>query len=295
MSAYEGAAAPARIVAVDDEPVNLLVVEGYLHPHGYDVRTAEDGPSGLALIRSAHPDVVLLDVMMPGMTGLEVCEQLKNDPATAGIPIVLLTALDAKEHRKNGLIVGADEFLMKPIDEAELLARVRAFTARTSIRAPGRTYSDVSADDLESLVLGFADHLELDASQRAVLGSCVHHHEVNRVRIPDHVLLNRDALNQGEAALMRMHTGAQATGDASEVGDILTAHHEHWDGCGRPGKAKGSDIPKLARVLAVADVYATVARSDGPEAGLQQVEREAGQVLDPELAGLFATWMGAAA
>ena len=118
----------ARVLIVDDSVPNLLLMEARLTAEYLDVVTASNGPDALAICASGGCDVVLLDVMMPGMDGLEVCRRLKRDPATFHLPVVMVTALDQPADRNRGLEAGADDFLAKPIDEVALLARVRSLT-----------------------------------------------------------------------------------------------------------------------------------------------------------------------
>ncbi len=118
----------ARILVVDDIEANVRLLEAKLTAEYYDVLTAHDGPTALAIAASEKPDIVLLDVMMPGMDGFQVCRRLKNDPETRHLPVVLVTALDGRGDRIAGLEAGADEFLTKPIDDVMLFARVRSLT-----------------------------------------------------------------------------------------------------------------------------------------------------------------------
>ena len=118
----------ARILVVDDIEANVRLLEAKLAAEYYEVLTAGDGPTALALAAAEQPDIVLLDVMMPGMDGFSVCRRLKDDPATRHIPVVLVTALDGRADRVAGLEAGADEFLTKPIDDMMLFARVRSLT-----------------------------------------------------------------------------------------------------------------------------------------------------------------------
>jgi two-component system cell cycle response regulator len=118
----------ARILVVDDIEANVRLLEAKLTAEYYDVLTAHDGPTALTLAASEQPDIILLDVMMPGMDGFQVCRRLKDDVATRHIPVVLVTALDGRTDRLTGLEAGADEFLTKPIDDMLLLARVRSLT-----------------------------------------------------------------------------------------------------------------------------------------------------------------------
>jgi two-component system, cell cycle response regulator len=118
----------ARILVVDDIEANVRLLEAKLTAEYYEVLTAYDGPTALAIAASEKPDIVLLDVMMPGMDGFQVCRRLKDDPETRHVPVVLVTALDGRGDRIAGLEAGADEFLTKPIDDVMLFARVRSLT-----------------------------------------------------------------------------------------------------------------------------------------------------------------------
>ena len=116
----------AKILVVDDVAMNVKLLADLLAVKGYATCTATSGPQALERIASEHPDLVLLDVMMPGMSGYEVCRAIRADPAHAMLPVVLVTALDPAEERAKGLDAGADDFLSKPVSQAELLARVRS-------------------------------------------------------------------------------------------------------------------------------------------------------------------------
>ncbi len=117
---------PARLLVVDDTPVNLKLLADLLGAKGYGVVTASAGPEALEKIEKERPDLVLLDVMMPGMSGYEVCKKLRENPATAMLPVVMVTALDPSQERVKGIEAGADDFLSKPINQPELLARVKS-------------------------------------------------------------------------------------------------------------------------------------------------------------------------
>lgn len=131
------------VLLIDDEPHNLDMFSNMLGLHGFQTITAENGETGLELARSSAPDVILLDVLMPGIDGLEVCRRLKASPATLYIPVVLITALRGARERTRGVEAGADEFISKPFDNVELITRVRAL-ARTK-----RLYDELRASNRE--------------------------------------------------------------------------------------------------------------------------------------------------
>jgi two-component system cell cycle response regulator len=116
----------ARVLIVDDVPANVRLLQAKLEADYYEVLSASDGHAALQVAADSQPDIILLDVMMPGIDGYEVCRQLKNNPDTSHIPIILITALDGREDRLSGLESGADDFLTKPFDDVILMARLRA-------------------------------------------------------------------------------------------------------------------------------------------------------------------------
>ncbi|MGH8564086.1 MAG: response regulator [Gammaproteobacteria bacterium] len=126
--------APARILVVDDTPANLKLLADLLALQGYAVSTASTGEEALARVAADDPDLVLLDIMMPGMSGYEVCLTIRDDPATALLPVVLCTWLDPNQERIKGIEAGADDFLPKPVNQSELCARVRSLLRVKSLQ-----------------------------------------------------------------------------------------------------------------------------------------------------------------
>src|SRR3954447_24808094 len=141
----------ARVLVVDDLPANLKLLEAKLGAEYFEVLTATNGPDALALCDQGLCDIVLTDVMMPGMDGFEVCRRLKTAPETAHLPVVMITALDQPSDRAKGLEAGADDFLTKPVDVVALLARVRSLVRLKAVTDELRNRAISSRD------LGFAD------------------------------------------------------------------------------------------------------------------------------------------
>lgn len=154
----------ARVLVVDDVPANLKLLEAKLSAEYFDVLTAASGPDALAICERGEPDIVLLDVMMPGMNGFEVCRRLKSAPATAHIPVVIVTALDQPRDRLQGLDAGADDFLTKPLDDAALFARVRSLSRLKAMTDELRNRA------VASRRLGIADPLAAAAAETGLNG-----------------------------------------------------------------------------------------------------------------------------
>jgi len=168
-------ATTARILVVDDEPRNVLLLQDLLESRGYTVWTAADGEQGLTMAQERSPDVVLLDVMMPRLSGFDVCRRLKADPGTAMIPVLLVTSLDAREDRLAGIGAGANDFIIKPIDTSDLLLRVRnavttkrlhdevtgQFRRLQELEAARDTLTHMIVHDLRSPLTGLQAYMDL--------------------------------------------------------------------------------------------------------------------------------------
>nr|WP_250806980.1 PleD family two-component system response regulator [Neorhizobium tomejilense] len=142
----------ARILVVDDIPANVKLLEARLLAEYFDVLTADDGYKALAICDSTHVDLILLDIMMPGIDGFEVCERLKSNPRTAHIPVVMVTALDQPSDRVRGLKAGADDFLTKPVNDLQLISRVKSLvrlkTLSDELRIRADTASNIGLEDM---------------------------------------------------------------------------------------------------------------------------------------------------
>ncbi|HEY0120397.1 MAG TPA: response regulator, partial [Rhizobium sp.] len=151
----------ARILVVDDIPANVKLLEARLLAEYFEVLTAEDGLKALAICDSTQVDLVLLDIMMPGMDGFDVCERLKSDPRTSHIPVVMVTALDQPADRVRGLKAGADDFLTKPVNDLQLISRVKSLlrlkTLSDELRMRNETARNFGIEDLLRLGDGRID------------------------------------------------------------------------------------------------------------------------------------------
>lgn len=152
-----------KVLVIDDETNIIEFIKLGLGYEGFQVESASDGPQGLAAAQRVDPDIVVLDLMLPGMDGLEVCRRLRTNPTTQDVPVLMLTAKDEVRDRVVGLETGADDYLVKPFDFVELLARIRAILRRQRRVRGGES----AADGNESQILQFGD-LRLNMATREV-------------------------------------------------------------------------------------------------------------------------------
>ncbi len=279
------------ILIVDDTPENIDVLRGLLEAD-YKVKVALEGNRALKIANSSNPpDLILLDIMMPGLSGYDVCEQLKDNPLTRRIPVIFVTAMGEVDDESKGFALGAVDYMTKPVSPPIVHARVRTHLAlydqalqledtvqqRTKelndtrmeiIRRLGRAaeYKDnetgmhVIRMSLYSKILARA--AGLDEEQAELLLNAAPMHDVGKIGIADHILSKPGSLNDEEWAVMRKHPefGAEIIGDnASSIlrmaRIVALAHHEKWDGSGYPLGLAGEDIPLAARIVAIADVF----------------------------------------
>jgi putative two-component system response regulator len=268
---------PPTILIADDEEANREYLCTLLAAQGYRTLEAPDGIHALDALRSEHVDLALLDVMMPGKTGFSVCREAKSDPTTRLIPVVLITGLSRSQDRIQGIEGGADDFLSKPVDRAELLARVRSLlrlknftdeleSAETvlcslaiSIEAKD-PYTVGHCDRLSVYAEAMGERLGLTSELRIALrrGGIVH--DLGKVAVPEHILRKPGRLTPEERCIMEEHpvVGERICAPLKSfrhVLPIIRHHHEKLDGSGYPDGLKGSAIPLTARILTTVDIY----------------------------------------
>ena len=266
-----------RILVADDLEPNRNLLAGLLTREGYTVRTAVDGMEALAAIEHERPDLVLTDVLMPHMTGFELCRRLKGNPDTRLIPVVLVTSLKEREDRIEGINAGADDFLSKPVDPHELKARVRSLVRlkrftddldcaesvilSLALTIEARDYrTGGHCERMAAYATAFGVHLDLGDDDLASLHRGGYLHDIGKVGVPDAILLKPGPLDTEEYTVMKRHT---TVGDAlcgelrllRPVRAIVRHHHERYDGSGYPDGLKGDAIPLLAQLTAIVDVY----------------------------------------
>ena len=266
-----------KVLVVDDHAPSRLTAVALLAMEGYEVIEADSGYTAIELVIQRQPDLILLDVMMPGIDGFQVCQLLKQDEHTRLIPVIFITALNDKRSRIQGIEVGADDFLSKPFDRLELAARVKSLVRQKrlnedldhaekvlfSIARAIESRDPNTGDHCERLVtLGeaFAEFLNLSRNQIRNLMWGGYLHDIGKVGIPDVVLLKRGKLNPEEWDIMKKHVLigekiCQPLRSMRGVIPIIRHHHERWDGSGYPDGLKEDEIPYLAQVFQMIDIY----------------------------------------
>lgn len=307
----------SRILVVDDNSDNVMLLREVLRLQGYEVLTASNADEAEGVISQQLPDLILLDVVMPGdRSGFDLCRELKNDPATRLIPIVLITGLTEREDRISGIKTGADDFLTKPFHAEELIARVKSLlrlkeftdeldnaeavlcTLGLSVEARD-PYTEGHCERLARYASELGRHLKLDEESIIALKRGGYLHDLGKVLVPDAILKKGSNLTQEDWVIMKQHPAAgekicRPLRSLRLVLPIIRHHHEMWDGSGYPDGLRGEDIPLLARILQTVDVYDAL-RTSRPykpamshEEAMQTMRDEAAAgIRDPELVEAF--------
>jgi putative two-component system response regulator len=279
-----------KILLVDDEPMNLHLLKGIL-AEDYTPLFATNGPEALDRTFKNGPDLILLDVMMPGMDGYAVCEHLKADARTQKIPIIFVSAMNEVQDEARGFEAGAVDYISKPVSPPIVRARIRTHLAlrdqnlaleekvRDRTSELRRTRLDIihrlgRAAEFRDNETGYhvirMSHCCRLLSEKAGLDDEMCHtilqaspmHDVGKIGIPDRILLKPGPLDPDEWDLMKKHPefGAQIIGHHDSgllrmAATIAMTHHEKWDGTGYPQGLAGERIPIHGRIVAVADVF----------------------------------------
>lgn len=305
-----------RLLVVDDEPTNLQVLRNVLQ-NDYRLFFATDGKQALAVAHKEQPQLILLDIMMPGMDGYAVCTALKAEPRTAAIPVIFVTALNDTQDETRGFDVGAVDYLTKPISPPVVRARVRTHL------------SLVRADELRETRLQIvqrlghaAEYKDDDTGLHVIRMSHFSHrlalaigcspewaedllnaapmHDVGKIGTPDAILKKPGKLDADEWEIMKQHAaiGAEIIGEHDSnilklARSVAMCHHEKWDGSGYPRGLTGEQIPLEARIIALADVFDALTsrrpyKEPWPlEKAVDLIKEQAGKHFDPALAEHF--------
>ncbi len=292
-----------KILIVDDETGARAALEFLLRREGFEVRDAADGPAAIQECATFRPDLILLDIMMPGMDGFEVCRRIKATPETRLTPVVLITGLTGTEDRIMGINAGADDFLSKPIDMNELLARTRSllrlkqytdelenaeavlFSLAHSIEARD-PYTHGHCERLAEMSARMGERLGVPEEQIKALRRAGVVHDIGKVAVADSILLKPGPLTADEAKIMQKHpvVGERICAPLKTfrlVLPIIRHHHEKHDGTGYPDGLQGEEIPLTARILQLSDVYDALTTDRPykvaftPEVALDLMEEEA--------------------
>jgi putative two-component system response regulator len=265
------------ILVVEDDWTVREVLEDHLTAYGYTVITAPSAEAAMAVFEQRSPDLVLLDVHLPGMSGIELCTRLKAEPRWALTPVVLLAAHADLEARVAGLAAGADDFFAKPVEFVELRTRVAVLLrvktlldqlehAEHVLTTLGLTieardpYTAGHCARLARYAVALGRALGVDAPLLKALWLGGFLHDLGKIAVPDRILLKAGPLDPTERALIQTHPTAGATlvqemRTLEEVRPIIRHHHERFDGSGYPDGLSGAAIPLGARIMAVVDVY----------------------------------------
>lgn len=298
----QGSNGKQTVLVVDDDEMSRVVLCRLLQAEGLEVTAASNGHEALAAVRIRTPDLVMLDVVMPGIDGFEVCRRLKADPATRLTPVVLVTGLSAVNDRIRGIEAGADDFLSKPFSAEELTAR-----ARSLLRTKGYvdqleraelvvTSLALTIEARDPCAVGHCERLSAMASalgrrldlpepevEALRLGGILH--DIGKISVPDAILLKRGPLTTDEWNIVWEHP---VRGEAicrpiksfRLVLPIIRHHHERLNGSGYPDGLRGNEIPLTAKILQVADVYDAITSERPYKPALDS--EEAFRILDTE-------------
>lgn len=305
-----------RILVADDDAAVRALLRTLLVRAGYDVVETASGDAVLAVVTSRRAvDLLLLDVRMPGHDGVAVTRRVRANPATALLPIILVTGLGALEDKIAGLDAGATDFLTKPFEAPELLARIRAalrtkaaidrlesaqgvlVALANAVEAKDPT-TEHHCDRVARLAVGLARSVGLDAEAIEAVGYGAALHDIGKIGISEAILRKPGPLTDLEWSAMRGHpaTGARIVAPlrlGAFVGPIVRAHHERWDGAGYPDGLRGEAIPTGARIVSIVDAFDAMTHVRPYRAGLpleqalDEIRREAGRQFDPGLSEIF--------
>ena len=272
---------PEKILIVEDNLLSADLLAQTINDMGYKTVVARDGEAAVEMVAIEKPDLILLDVMMPGLDGYGVCRKIRENEDTRRIPIVMITSLSDLSEKVKGIEVGADDFLNKPFNDTILYARIRAMlrtkylndqlenaevviqSLALSIEAKD-AYTEGHCERLFRYTPVLAKHLGLPNEYVRALQRGGYLHDIGKIGIPDTVLLKRGPLSEEEWEVMRQHPviGEKICKPLYSLKltlPVIRHHHEKWNGTGYPDHLKATQIPITARILQVCDIFDALA------------------------------------
>jgi putative two-component system response regulator len=284
----------SRILIVDDTPDNIETLEQILEDFKYDIYKAVDGDDALKMIEEVEPNLILLDVMMPGKDGYEVAKIVKQNKKTRLIPIIMLTALDGQDERLKGYQAGVDDFISKPFNIFELRARVHnllrlhsyiseldhaeqiIFSLARTVEAKDK-YTEGHSERLSKMSAKLGRKTNLSEADLIILRRGGILHDIGKIAIQDSILQKEGTLSDEEYEIIKTHPaeGVRICAPLKSLKPILPVinfHHEKYDGSGYPTGLKGSDIPIHARIMGIVDCFdaLTTTRSYRPSMSIDK-------------------------
>ncbi len=307
---------PSRVLAVDDMATNRKLLGYVLRLPEYQITEASSGLQALEILRRESFDLVLLDVLMPGIDGFETCRRIRNELGLTLLPVIMVTSMGTPDDVVKGMDVGATDYVTKPFNSIELTARVRGAIERkhltdrlddaeTVLLSLGRMVeardhdTGDHCDRLSHTGVLFGKELGLNHDYLGALRRGGVLHDIGKLGIPDNVLLKKGKLDADEWQIMKQHTviGAALCSPLRTMqltAEIARYHHEKWNGTGYPDGLKGEEIPLIARVFQIVDIFDALS-SERPykpafprEKVIQIMEEEtAAGFWDPHLMPVF--------
>jgi putative two-component system response regulator len=279
------------VLIVDDVPANILILSNILE-NKYTVKFATNGEKALKIAASKDkPSIILLDVMMPGMDGYEVCRRLKENTITSKIPVIFVTAADHVEDESAGFEVGCVDYITKPISAPLVLARIKThlhlydqnLALEEKVKERTNELNDTRLEIIKRLSLAselrdfetgrhvirmsnycyqIALEIGLPSEEAELIMQASQMHDVGKLGVPDSILLKPGKLDDSEWKVMMKHTeiGAKILGGHSSkllsyASNAALSHHEKWNGTGYPNKLEGEGIPLIGRITTIGDIF----------------------------------------